>query len=147
MTRGPRPTSHTPWVSDLGCGKSEPPLAQVLRLLGAVVEDRRTFLKPMQRYRGAPCVARQNHQAWGATGQSAAGTYMAVGVTEGRLTVSASARTEATRQSSNYAMSKQSTGFGPTCRLASSPEVGSRATVSTLKQGYPLPQYEDAVPT
>jgi hypothetical protein len=44
----------------------------------------------MQRQRGAPRVARQNHQAWGAVGQSAAGTDMAVDVTEGGLTVGAS---------------------------------------------------------
>jgi hypothetical protein len=37
--------------------------------------------------------------------------------------------------------------IGPTYRLASSPEVGSGAIVSTLKQGYPLLPYEDAVPT
>jgi hypothetical protein len=37
----------------------------------------------------------------GATGQSAAGTDMAVGVTEGGLTVSASARTKTARQSPN----------------------------------------------
>jgi hypothetical protein len=37
--------------------------------------------------------------------------------------------------------------IGPTCRLTSSPEVGPGATVSTLKQGYPLVPYEDAVPT
>jgi hypothetical protein len=35
--------------------------------------------------------------------------------------------------------------FGPTCRLASSPEAGPGATVGTLNQGYPLLQYEDAV--
>jgi hypothetical protein len=74
----------------------------------------------------------------GATDQSAAGTNVAVGVTEGELAVitSASARKRrANRQSS----------FGPTCRLVSSPEVGPGATVGTLKQGYPLLQYEDAV--
>lgn len=37
--------------------------------------------------------------------------------------------------------------FGPTCRLVSSPEVGPGATVGTLKQGYPLLQYEDVIPT
>ena len=65
---------------------------------------------------------------------------MAVGVTEGGLTVITSAnarKRRANRQSS----------FGPTCRLVSSPEVGPGATVGTLKQGYPLLQYEDAVPT
>jgi hypothetical protein len=44
-------------------------------------------------------------------------------------------------------MSKQNTSFGPTCRLASSPEVGPGATVGTLKLGYPLLLYKDAVPT
>jgi hypothetical protein len=65
---------------------------------------------------------------------------VAVGVTEGGLEVitSASARKRhANRQSS----------FGPTYRLVSSPKVGPRATVGTLKQGYPLLQHEDAVPT
>jgi hypothetical protein len=56
---------HTLWVLDPGCRKSEPPPAPVVRLLGAATEDRRNFFKPMQRYRGAPHVARRNHQAWG----------------------------------------------------------------------------------
>ena len=64
---------------------------------------------------------------------------MAVGVTEGGLAVItlASARKRRTNRQSS---------FGPTCRLVSSPEVGPGATVGTLKQGYPLLQYEDAVP-
>jgi hypothetical protein len=45
------------------------------------------------------------------------------------------------------AMLRRSTSFGPTYRLASSPEVGPGATVGTLKLGYPLLLYEDAVPT
>jgi hypothetical protein len=40
VTRGPRPTSRTPWASVPGCRKSEPPLAPVLRLLGAAAEER-----------------------------------------------------------------------------------------------------------
>jgi hypothetical protein len=36
--------------------------------------------------------------------------------------------------------------FGPTCRLAPSAEAGPGASVGTLHQGYPLLQYEDAVP-
>ena len=44
-------------------------------------------------------------------------------------------------------MSKQNTSFGPTCRLASSPEVGLGATIGTLKLGYPLLLYKDTVPT
>jgi hypothetical protein len=76
----------------------------------------------------------------GVVGQSVAGTDVAVGVTEGGLTVitSASARKRrANRQSS----------FGLICRLVSSPEVGPGATVGTLKQGYPLLPYEGARPT
>jgi hypothetical protein len=40
MTRGPGPTSHTPWVSVPGCRKGEPPHAPVARFLGATTEDR-----------------------------------------------------------------------------------------------------------
>jgi hypothetical protein len=76
----------------------------------------------------------------GAAGQSAAGTDMAVGVIEGGLMVITSAN--ARKQRANHQSS-----FGPTCRLVSSPEVGSGATVGTLKQAYPLLQHEDAVPT
>jgi hypothetical protein len=75
----------------------------------------------------------------GATSQSAAGTDVVVGMAEGGLAVITSASTRkrrANRQSS----------FGPTCRLVSSPEVGPGATVGTLKQGYPLLQYEGTVP-
>jgi hypothetical protein len=42
---------------------------------------------------------------------------------------------------------KQSTSFGPTYRLATSPEVGPGATVDTLKLGYPLLLCKDVVPT
>jgi hypothetical protein len=74
-----------------------------------------------------------------AAGQSAAGTDLAVGVTEGGLAVitSASARKRrANRQSS----------FGPTYSLVSYPVVGPGATIGNLEQGYPLLQYEGAVP-
>jgi hypothetical protein len=65
---------------------------------------------------------------------------MAVGVTEGGLAMitSANARKRRTNRQSS---------FGPTCRLVSSTEVGLEATVDTLKQGYPLLQYEDTIPT
>ena len=64
---------------------------------------------------------------------------MAVSVTEGGLAVvtSASAQKQRTNRQSSFDL---------TCRLVSSPEVGPGATVGTLKQGYPLLQYEDAVP-
>jgi hypothetical protein len=64
---------------------------------------------------------------------------MAVGVTEGGLAVITSA--SAWKRRTN-----RQPGFGPTCRLVSSPEVGLGATVSTLKQGYPLLQCEVTVP-
>jgi hypothetical protein len=65
------------------------------------------------------------------TGQSAAGTGVAVGVTMGGPAVIAS--TGAQEQRNN-----RQSNFGPTCRLASSPEAGPGATVGTLNQGYPL---------
>jgi hypothetical protein len=72
------------------------------------------------------------------TGQSAAGTGVADGVTEGGLAVitPASARKQHTNRQSS---------FGPTCRLVSSPVAGPGATVSTLEMGYPLLQYEGDV--
>jgi hypothetical protein len=60
-----------------------------------------------------------------------------VGVTEGGLAAITSA--SAQKQHANHQSS-----FGPTCRPVSSPEVGPWATVGTLKQGYPLLQYEGA---
>jgi hypothetical protein len=74
------------------------------------------------------------------TGQSAAGTDVAVGVTEGGLVMITSA--DARKRRAN-----RQTSFGPTCRLVSSPEAGPGATVGTLKQGYPLLLYEGAVST
>jgi hypothetical protein len=65
---------------------------------------------------------------------------MAVGMAEGGLAVIRSAN--ARKRRANRQLS-----FGPTCRLVSSLEVGPGATVGTLKLGYPLLQYEDAVPT
>jgi hypothetical protein len=65
---------------------------------------------------------------------------MSVGVTEGGLTVTTSANTWKRR-------ANHQSSFGPTCRLVPSPKVGPGATVGTLKQGYPLLQYEDAVST
>jgi hypothetical protein len=44
-------------------------------------------------------------------------------------------------------MLRRSTSFGPTCRLASSPEVGPGATVGTLKLRYPLLLYKNKEPT
>jgi hypothetical protein len=62
-----------------------------------------------------------------------------VRVTMGGPTVVAS--TGAQEQRAN-----RQSNFGPTCRLVSSPEAGSGATVGTLNQGYPLLQYEGMMP-
>jgi hypothetical protein len=70
------------------------------------------------------------------TGQSAAGIGMVVGVTMGGPAVIASMGAQEQRANCQ-------SNFGPTCRLASSPEAGPGATIGTLKQGYPLLQYED----
>jgi hypothetical protein len=72
-------------------------------------------------------------------GQLVVGAGMAVGVTKGgtaAITPTGAQKQRANRQSN----------FGPTCRLVSSPEAGPGATVGTLNHGYPLLQYEGAVP-
>ena len=73
------------------------------------------------------------------TGQSAVGIGVAVGMAIGGPAVIAA--TGAQEQRTNY-----QSDSGPTCRLASSPEAGPRATVGTLNQGYPLLRYEGAAP-
>jgi hypothetical protein len=73
------------------------------------------------------------------TGQSAVGIGVAVGMTIGGpavITSTGAQEQQANRQSDS----------SPTCRLASSSEVGPGATVGTLNQGYPLLQYEGAAP-
>jgi hypothetical protein len=65
------------------------------------------------------------------TGQSAVGIGAADGKAIGRPAVITA--TGAREQRSN-----RQSDSGPTCRLASSPEAGPGATVSTLNQGYPL---------
>jgi hypothetical protein len=71
-------------------------------------------------------------------GQSTVGIGVVVGMTIGGLAVLAS--TGAQEQQAN-----RQSDYGPTCRLASSPEAGPGATIGTLNQGYPLLQYEDVV--
>jgi hypothetical protein len=73
------------------------------------------------------------------TGRSAVGTGVIVGIAIGGPTVIAPTgpqEQQADRQSDS----------GPTCRLASSPEAGPGATVSTLNQGYLLLLYKGAAP-
>jgi hypothetical protein len=73
------------------------------------------------------------------TGQSTVGIGVAVSMTIGGPAVITPVGTQEQR-------TNRKSSFGPTCRLTSSPEAGPRATVGTLKHGYPLLQYEDAAP-
>jgi hypothetical protein len=73
------------------------------------------------------------------TDQSAVGIDATVGVVIGGPTVIAATGTQEQR-------SNRQLDSGPTCRLASSPEAGPRATIGTLNQGYPLLWHEDAAP-
>jgi hypothetical protein len=72
-------------------------------------------------------------------GQSAVGTGMTVGVAIGGPVVIAPTGTQEQQADCQ-------SDSGPTCRLASSLEVGPRATVGTQDQGYPLLQHEDTAP-
>jgi hypothetical protein len=55
--------SHPPWALVPRCREVESPLVPAPRLLRAAAEDREgEFSKQMQRYRGTPRVAQQNHQ-------------------------------------------------------------------------------------
>jgi hypothetical protein len=65
---------------------------------------------------------------------------MADGVIEGGSATTTSASTRKQR-ASHYS------GFGPTCRLVPSPEVGPGATVGTTKLGYPMLLYKGEEPT
>jgi hypothetical protein len=75
----------------------------------------------------------------GGHGSVSRGAGVAVSVTKGGPT--AITPTGAQKQRTN-----RQPNFGPTCRLASSPEAGPGATVGTLNQRYPLLRYEDTVP-
>jgi hypothetical protein len=132
LTWGLGPTSHPPWVLVPGYREAEPPLAPVPRLLEAVAEDQCSISRH-------PAHGPTKLLSAEVTGQSAAGTGVAVGVTKGGPAVIAP--TGAQKQRAN-----RQSNFGPTCRLVSSPEAGSGATIGTLNQGYPLLQYEDTVP-
>jgi hypothetical protein len=72
-------------------------------------------------------------------GQSAMGIGVADVMTIGRPAVFTSIGTQV--QQANH-----QSDSGPTYRLTSSSEVGPGATIDTLNQGYPLPQYEGAAP-
>jgi hypothetical protein len=73
------------------------------------------------------------------TGQSTVGVGAAVGMAIGGPVVIAA--TDARKQRYN-----RKSDSGPTCRLASSLEVGPGATVGTLNQGYPLLQHKGIAP-
>jgi hypothetical protein len=120
-----------------GCSKSEPPLTPVLRLLGATAEDREgDFLNQCSDIE-APHVWPGKTTRRGGRGSVSRGDRHGSCRDQRRIGGDyVSKRTKAAQSS-----------FGPTCKLVSSPEVGPGATVGTLKQGYPLLQYEDTVPS
>jgi hypothetical protein len=64
---------------------------------------------------------------------------VAVGVTMDGPAVIASTGAQGQR-------ANRKSNFVPTYKLVSSLEAGPGATIGTLNQGYPLLQYEDAVP-
>jgi hypothetical protein len=72
------------------------------------------------------------------TGQSAAGTGMAVGVTMGGPAVIESMGAQGQSQSPIR--------LWPHLQARILPEAGPGATIGTLNHGYPLLQYEDVVP-
>jgi hypothetical protein len=72
-------------------------------------------------------------------GQSAVGISTTVGMVIAGPAVIAATGTR--KQRSNRQLDS-----GPTCKLASSPEAGSGATVGTQNQGYPLLQHEYTAP-
>jgi hypothetical protein len=106
------------------CASTAPPRA--------AAEDREgVFFKTNAAVSRRPARGPVQPSGVGAAGQSAARADVTVGMTEGGLAVITSA--SAQKRRANHQSS-----FGPTCMLVSSPKVGPGATVSTLKQGYPL---------
>jgi hypothetical protein len=107
--------------------------------LGTVTDSEKVnFSKPVQRLEAAPHGPTVPLSTT-VTGQLAVGIGTAVGVVMGRPAVVAA--TGARKQWSN-----RQSDSGPTYKLATSPEAGLGATVSTQNQGYPLLQHEDSAP-
>jgi hypothetical protein len=92
MTRGAGPTSHTDCVPDFGCGKSDPPRRERTAAHDCTPPRGhcgRIFLTKAAVTRH-PTHGPTKPPGVGATGQSAAGTDMAVDVTKGGLIAGAS---------------------------------------------------------
>jgi hypothetical protein len=142
LTRGPGPISHAAGAPASECGEGEPPHTTARRFETAAGK----YLN-WSSGNEAPRAWPDGTARHGAMGQSAAGADVEIDVTEGILTKGTSAGALKWRPIAGQAVSRQDTSFGPTCRLASSPEVGPGATVGTPKHEYPLLLYEDVVPT
>jgi hypothetical protein len=155
-----RPTVVRPlgfdWWSNLCHGGPDPHVTHPVRqFLGAKKSHRRsrqyhTSSRPpqkMEKLNFQNQCSDSRHLAHGptkplsaeVTGQSAAGAGVVVGVTKGGPAA-------ITPMGAQKQRIKQQPDFGPTCSLVSSPKAGPGATVGTPNQGYPLLQYEDAVP-
>jgi hypothetical protein len=137
-TWGSRPTCHATGVPVTGCGKSHRRSRQYhVSSRSSQKTEKISFQNQCSDSRPpvhGPTVTLSTK----VTGQSTAGTGVAVGVTIGGSTVITS--TGAQEQQAN-----RQSDSGPTCCLVSSPEAGPGATIGTLNQGYPLLQYKDVV--
>jgi hypothetical protein len=131
-TQGPRPTRHEP-ARRLPCAKK--PHRRLRQ--GHVFSGLSQILNVATR--GSPAHGPTVPLSTTVTGQTAVVIGTVVGVVIGGLAVIAA--TGARKQRSN-----RQSDSGPTCRLASSPEAGPRATIGILNQGYPLLQHEDTAP-
>jgi hypothetical protein len=139
-TQGPRPTRHVTGAPVTVCKEIAPPPAPMPHLLGTVTGLwKGKIFRTSAATRGSPAHGPTVPLSTTVTGQSTVGIGTTVGVVIGRPAVIAA--TGARKQRSN-----RQSDFGPTCRLASSPEAGPGATVGTLNQGYPLLQHEDITP-
>jgi hypothetical protein len=112
LTWGARPTSHPPWAPVHGCREVEPPLAPVPHLLGAPAEGKESkFSKCPCSGIEAPARDPAKPSSAEVTGQSAAGTGVEVGVTEGGLALIMSA--SAQKQHADQALAPPAGSFPP----------------------------------
>jgi hypothetical protein len=139
-TQGPRPTRHVTGAPVTVCKEAAPPPTPMPCLLGTVTDSEKVkFFKTSAATRGSPAHGQAMPLSTTVTGQPAVRIGTTVGVVISRPTVIAA--TGARKQRSSH-----QTDSGPTCRLASSPEAGSGATVGILNQGYPLLQHKGIAP-
>jgi hypothetical protein len=137
-TWGPRPTCNATGTPVTGCGKSHRRSRQCHVSSGPSRKTEKISFQNQCSDSRHPAHGPSVTLSTKVTGQSTVEAGVAVSVTIGGPTVIAS--TGVQEQQANH-----QSDSGPTCRLASSPEAGPKATVGTLDKGYPLLQYKGAV--